>query len=173
MGLSSACSAARLCHAEEASQPGLCLKKSQEWIFFFFEKTRKRPKILRSHSFSQPPGFLSSCSFPSRLGQPPRPTVATAPTCFCHPKPASHTKPNLPGPVPTLPEPFLVSVIVHIHGIPALGIPLDSCSPWGWGAASSLPTRLLGSFLLLPPSPCSCPLLRWTLLQLCLPTRLG
>lgn len=62
--------------------------------------------------------------------------------CFCHPKPVSHTKPNLlPGPVPMLPEPFLVSVIVQIHGIPALGIPLHSCSPQGWGAASSLHTR--------------------------------
>lgn len=177
MGLSSARSRAQLCHAQRASHPGLCLKiavglkKSQEWIFFW-RKLEKDPKSSEVTALLSPLGCSLPASSSADLGNhhdhcdnsshlflPPKARVThkTQPPRVC-----AHAARALPG----------VNDRTH---------PRNSCSwhpspllqPLGMGAASSLHTRPLGSFLLLPASPCSCPLLRWTLLQLCLPTRLG
>lgn len=73
MGLSSACSTARLCHAEEASQPGLCLKitvglkKSQEWISFL-RKLEKDPKSSEVIPFLSPLGSSLPAPSPADLG---------------------------------------------------------------------------------------------------------
>lgn len=112
MGLSSARSAARLCHAERASQPGLCLKiaiglKKIPRMDFFLRKLEKDPKSSEVTALLSPLGSSLSAPSPAGLGNHHAhccnsshlflPPIASVTHKTQHPRACAHAARALPG----------------------------------------------------------------------------